>query len=136
MHTFGLWCRDGEKQAWANAVLSRSRKSPSSFLSISNEAVIVRVSVEGVRSRNKGLIGRRYPYSYCKFMMETCRDPHRRYWEALSPSFTSMHICTCTRHTYHIFWSCGSQEATDKDGIRKNVDQEAPHYWLVGISSA
>lgn len=44
-------------EAWANAVLSRSRRSPSSFLGVSNEAAIVWARVEGVKSRNKGLMG-------------------------------------------------------------------------------
>lgn len=45
-----------EEQAGADAILSR--RSPSPFLSISNEAAIVWVRREGVRARHKGLMGR------------------------------------------------------------------------------
>lgn len=32
------------------------------------------------------------------------------------------------RHTYCISWCYGSRQALGEDGVRKNVDQEAPQY--------
>lgn len=58
MHTFGLWCRDEEKPRLGLILFCQEvKRFPSSFLSISNEAAIMWVRIERVRSRNKGLMG-------------------------------------------------------------------------------
>ena len=52
----GCGAEMGRTEAGADAILWR--RSPSSFLSVSNEAAIMWVRREGVRAGHKGLMGR------------------------------------------------------------------------------
>lgn len=84
----------------------------------------------GVRSRKQRLHGRRQHEDRCKFMMENKRGSvqlsrGRAGKHAAHPFFPRKHACTDT-HTLHRLALREPQARGRMDGVKKNVDQEAP----------